>query len=203
MQSNSSSTNRRILIVDDSPTIHHDFRTILAPPPSDNSLESAEAELFGEGGSGAADVVYEVDSAHQGDEGVRRVVQSLAENRPYALAFVDVRMPPGIDGIETTEQLFKADARVHVVICTAYSDHSWKKIIDRLGVTDRLLILKKPFDSIEVRQLALAMTTKWQNQLIADQKRDEMQQWLDELNALVAGTQVDGAVTTPLPAPAR
>jgi hypothetical protein len=89
-----------------------------------------------------------------------------------------------------------------VVLCTAYSDHSWKKIIDRLGQTDRLLILKKPFDSIEVRQMALAMTTKWQNQVLADQKREEMQQWLDELNDMVGGAQTTTLVT-PVPAKAQ
>ena len=147
-----------------------------------------------------AGVTYELDSAQQGEEGIDKVFAALQEELPFALAFVDVRMPPGIDGIETTEKMFQIDPRLHVVICTAYSDHSWKKIIDRLGHTDRLLILKKPFDSIEVRQLALAMTTKWQHQLVADAKREEMQQWLNELTDLVGNAKGGKVVTLQTPA---
>jgi CheY-like chemotaxis protein len=192
--------NRRILVVDDSSTIHHDFRSILAPSQNGSALAQTEVELFGETDNAPVAVTYELDSAQQGEEGVDKVFAALQEERPFALAFVDVRMPPGIDGIETTEKMFQIDPRLHVVICTAYSDHSWKKIIDRLGQTDRLLILKKPFDSIEVRQLALAMTTKWQHQLIADAKRDEMQQWLNELTDLVGSANGGKVVTLQTPA---
>jgi signal transduction histidine kinase len=70
-------------------------------------------------------------------------------------------MPPGWDGIETLARVFEADARIQAVICTAYSDHSWDEILARLGRSDRLLILKKPFDNVEVQQLASALTEKW------------------------------------------
>jgi two-component system, NtrC family, sensor kinase len=193
--------NRRILVVDDSQTIQHDFKSILAPQPADASIAAAETALFGSSDSGNVGISYEVDAALQGEEGVAKVFATVQEARPYALAFVDVRMPPGIDGVEATEKMFQVDPRLHVVLCTAYSDHSWKKIVDRLGQTDRLLILKKPFDSIEVRQMALAMTTKWQNQVLAEQKREEMQQWLDELNEMVGSAQT-ATLATPLPAKA-
>jgi len=70
-------------------------------------------------------------------------------------------MPPGWDGIETTARLWEVDPDLQVVICTAYSDYSWEKMIARLGNSDRLLILKKPFDTIEVFQIAHALSTKW------------------------------------------
>ncbi len=83
------------------------------------------------------------------------------EGRPYAVAFVDMRMPPGWDGLETIEHLWEVDAELQVVICTAYTDHSWEDIVSRLGHDDRLLILQKPFSSIEVSQAATALTRKW------------------------------------------
>jgi DNA-binding LytR/AlgR family response regulator len=122
-------------------------------------------------------------------------MRASIDGQPFAMAFVDVRMPPGIDGVEATYQMFKIDPRVHVVLCTAYSDHSWKKIIERLGPTDRLLILKKPFDSIEVRQMALALTAKWTQQIISDTKREELQDWLNELTKLVSANGMDPVVT--------
>ena len=102
-----------------------------------------------------------MDSAFQGQEALEKLRTALAEDRPYALAFIDMRMPPGWDGVETVEHLWRADPRLQVVFCTAYSDYSWKEVLDRLDVRDRLLILKKPFDPIEVYQFAHALTTKW------------------------------------------
>jgi two-component system, NtrC family, sensor kinase len=153
--------NRRILLVDDMPTIHEDFRKILLPPSAAKSaLEAAKAALFDDEVK-AVEAPFELDSAYQGEEGLAKVQASLAAGAPYAMAFVDMRMPPGWDGVETIEQLWRVDPRLQVVICTAYSDTSWEEVLTRLDTRDRLLILKKPFDNIEVRQLANAMTAKW------------------------------------------
>lgn len=155
--------NRRILLVDDMPAIHEDFRKILMPQaPEHAQLSAVEAALFGEEDSALPQIAFELDSAYQGQEGLSKLEAALHENRPYAMAFVDMRMPPGWDGVQTIEHLWQRDPRLQVVICTAYADGSWADILARLDVSDRLLILKKPFDSIEVLQLATALTTKWQ-----------------------------------------
>ena len=156
--------NRRILLVDDMPAIHADFRKILAPrPASDAGLDAAEAALFGEPPKPASTApAFELDSAYQGQEALAKVQAALAAGLPYALAFVDMRMPPGWDGMQTIEQLWLADPCLQVVICTAYADTSWEQVLARLDVRDRLLILKKPFDAIEVYQLAHTLTAKWQ-----------------------------------------
>ena len=157
-----SPDNRRILLVDDMPAIHDDFRKILVPRPLGHAeLDSVEAALFGDEPA-AAGVVFELDSAYQGQEALAKVQASLQADLPYAMAFVDMRMPPGWDGVETIERLWQADGRLQIVICTAFSDHSWDEVIARLDVRDRLLILKKPFDAVEVQQMAGALTTKWQ-----------------------------------------
>ena len=90
-----------------------------------------------------------------------RVLQARKEGLPYAMVFLDVRMPPGWDGIETAQKLWEADPDLQIVLCTAYSDYSWQETVAALGRTDRLLILKKPFDRVEVCQLASALTEKW------------------------------------------
>jgi signal transduction histidine kinase len=154
--------NRRILLVDDMPAIHDDFRKILAPAAAQaDSFDAVEAALFGDAPK-APSLSFEIDSAYQGQEGLAKVEASLLAGRPYAMAFVDMRMPPGWDGVETIERLWQADARLQVVICTAFTDHSWDEVLQRLDVRDRLLILKKPFDAIEVHQLASTLTAKWQ-----------------------------------------
>jgi two-component system NtrC family sensor kinase len=118
--------NRRILLVDDMPTIHEDFRKILLPPSAAKSaLEAAKAALFDDEVK-AAEIPFELDSAYQGEEGLAKVQASLQAGQPYAMAFVDMRMPPGWDGVETIEHLWRSDPRLQVVICTAYSDTSWE-----------------------------------------------------------------------------
>ena len=156
--------NRRILLIDDMPAIHEDFRKILVPDaPQCAGLGAFESALFGdEPVVSAVPAPFELDSAYQGQEGLAKLQASLAADQPYAMAFVDMRMPPGWDGLETIARLWQADARLQVVICTAYSDHSWNEVLGRLDARDRLLILKKPFDAVEVYQLASSLTAKWE-----------------------------------------
>src|SRR6185295_4551230 len=161
MPEDASIKNRRILVIDDNRAIHEDFRKILAGPEGHSALDDFEASLFGEKSAGTRLPLFEVDSAYQGQEGLERVRQALQEGRPYSVAFVDVRMPPGWDGIETAARLWEASPDLQVVICTAYSDYSLGEMLEKLGDSDRLLILKKPFDNVEALQLANALTEKW------------------------------------------
>ncbi|PYK71944.1 MAG: hybrid sensor histidine kinase/response regulator, partial [Verrucomicrobia bacterium] len=132
-------TNRRILVIDDNRDIHDCFREILCGRP----------------------VGFTMQSAYQGVEGVELLRRALEKGEPYAVAFVDMRIPPGIDGIETITRLWELDADLQVVICTGHSDCRWNELT-RLGNPDRLLILKKPFDLVEVRQMAEALSVKWE-----------------------------------------
>ncbi len=152
----------RILIVDDNAAIHEDFRKIFIPIGDTLSLDLAEAELFGESPQPVRRNVYAIDSASQGKEALAMVEQARATGNPYAMAFVDVRMPPGWDGLETVSRIWERDPDLHVVICTAYSDYSWEQMHQKLGDTDKLLLLKKPFDNIEVMQLANTLVHKWE-----------------------------------------
>lgn len=154
-------TNRRILIIDDAPAIHADFRKILTPSTRDEvDLDSLEHSLFGTAQSPR--LTFQVDSAYQGKEALELVERALADSRPYALAFIDMRMPPGWDGLETIEHLWNADPNLQIALCTAYTDYSWEAMAERLEFGDQLLILKKPFDTLEIRQMANALTWKWQ-----------------------------------------
>jgi two-component system NtrC family sensor kinase len=152
--------NRRVLLVDDMPAIHEDYRKSLSGGTA-SGLDEDEALLFG-ASRRANSICFETDSAFQGAEAIDKARAAAQAGRPYALAFIDMRMPPGMDGVETIERLWQEDPALQVVLCTAYSDHSWTDVLNRLNVRDRLLILKKPFDAIEVYQLASALTAKWE-----------------------------------------
>lgn len=152
--------NHRILVVDDNEAIHDDFRKILAPVSDHEDFDSADAEMFGSEPGARSRARFAMEFASQGAQAVEIVRNATAAGRRFSLVLMDVRMPPGLDGLESTRRLWDVDPDLQVVICTAYSDYSWEKMIDRLGKTDRLLILKKPFDMIEVFQIAHALTTK-------------------------------------------
>ncbi|QZP22388.1 putative bifunctional diguanylate cyclase/phosphodiesterase [Pseudomonas sp. DR208] len=161
MTADSARANRRILIVDDTASIHQDFRKILcADANGEPSLENLEEALFGT--APKVRQAFKLDSAYQGEEALELVNRALAANAPYALAFIDMRMPPGWDGLQTIEQLWNVDPNLQIALCTAYSDYSFEAIEARLKYNDQLLILKKPFDHLEIRQMASALTWKWQ-----------------------------------------
>jgi len=158
----SAPLNRRVLVVDDNPAIHDDFCKILTLYDAGNeSLDQAEMSLFGDPTAPPMRLRFEVESAFQGQEALAKVREARAQGRPYAMVFMDVRMPPGWDGVETTARLWQVDPELQIVICTAYSDYSLGEMLRKLGNSDRLLILKKPFDNAEVLQLANALTEKW------------------------------------------
>lgn len=161
MTPDSGRANRRILIVDDTTSIHQDFRKILcADTDGEASLDTLEQTLFGT--TTVVRQAFVLDSAYQGQEALDLVNRALAANAPYAMAFIDMRMPPGWDGLETIEQLWNVDPNLQIALCTAYSDYSFEAIEARLKYNDQLLILKKPFDHLEIRQMASALTWKWQ-----------------------------------------
>ncbi|ACY19160.1 hybrid sensor histidine kinase/response regulator [Haliangium ochraceum] len=153
----------RILIVDDNAAIHDDFHKILrSTRVEEDTLDKMARDLFGRSVR-EPDLRnrFTLDSAYQGREAAARIQTAVSAGHPYSLVFLDVRMPPGWDGLETLTEIWKVDPRVHVVLCTAYADYSWEEIVGRVGESDQILILKKPFQSSEVRQLAHALTSKW------------------------------------------
>lgn len=201
----------RILVIDDNPAIHQDFIKVLSFKPADVTLSDLDEQLFGQGDAPLIDVQlpqFIIDSASQGQEGLTKVSAALKQGMPYALAFVDVRMPPGWDGIETIKRIWAVDSQIQIVICTAYSDYSWEETVGELGHRDNFLILKKPFDTVAVRQLATALTQKWYlarqqeetlkllNQMVL-QRTDSLQKSLAILQATFEAT-TDSILVTDL-----
>ncbi len=157
--------NRRVLVIDDNEAIHEDFRKVLGGTVAaeEDVLDLLESELLG-GEVESSTPRFEVDVAFQGEEGFNKVLTAMQDGRPYALAFVDMRMPPGWDGLKTIEQLWKTDPSLQVVICSAHSDYEWNEVVARLNFSDKLLVLRKPFEPIEVQQCASALCQKWHNE---------------------------------------
>jgi EAL domain-containing protein (putative c-di-GMP-specific phosphodiesterase class I)/CheY-like chemotaxis protein len=184
MTHHSKGFNRRLLVIDDNAAIHEDMRKILGPGLV-NSAQVTESEVavFGDTADKTSALpVFQVDCASQGQEGLAMVQHARERHQPYAVAFVDVRMPPGWDGLETITRLWEQDPDILIVLCTAYSDYSWHEIRTRLAHPERLVILKKPFDNMEVLQLADGLTEKWR--LARNERRhlQELEKRISERN---------------------
>jgi two-component system sensor histidine kinase/response regulator len=185
----------RILIIDDNKDIHTDFRKVFEiANRKDGELDNLEEELFGSyhGQSTIRRDIHlkvEIDSAYQGEEGIAMALEAARQGRPYYMAFVDVRMPPGIDGIQTIKRLWKHLPDLPCVICTAFSDYDWKDIVIHLGKSGNLLILKKPFDALEVLQLAQSMADKVQLSQSVHRSLEMLQRKVEELTRTEAELQ--------------
>ncbi len=173
--------SRRILVIDDNRAIHEDFAKILTRAAPANDLADLEADLFDSPVVEASSApTFEVTFADQGQDGARMVAEAIAAGTPFSVAFVDMRMPPGWDGVMTIKRIWELDPELQCVICTAYSDYSWEDILEQLGINDRLLLLRKPFDAAEVCQLASALSEKWHLARRAHLKLEQLRCMVDE-----------------------
>lgn len=172
---------KRILIVDDTDSIHNDFQKILKTD-LDDEFEKEKLAIFAdnEPTDNVETPSYLIDHASQGKEAVELVKSARANKNPYSLAFVDIQMPPGFDGVETIKKIWEVDHDIQIVICTAYSDYSFANFLTALKKTDSFLILKKPFDPIEVLQLAAALTKKWELNSILLSQLDHLDEKIQE-----------------------
>jgi diguanylate cyclase (GGDEF)-like protein len=196
--------SKKILIADDNRDIHEDIKYILDSSASAiadyQETRQLKDELFGEESDSSkndiiVDIKYRIEDAYQGQDAVKMVESARNSGDPYSIIFMDVRMPPGIDGIQAIEQIWKIDPDVEVVICTAYSDYSWDQIISKLGQNDNLLFIRKPFDSVSLKQITLAMATKWNLKRQITEHIDNLEQQVEkrtqELTVLVEKLTVE------------
>lgn len=159
--------NNRILVIDDDSGILEIFREVLVGAPAAGAgslgeLNQLLSMMSGAGGEQRSDGRhFLVDTATQGEEGFRLLQQAKKAEQPYSVVFVDMRMPPGWDGVRTIREIHAFDPYVQLVIVTAYSDASVAEIVKNVGFTDRLLYLKKPFDDEEIMQLADSLSMRW------------------------------------------
>lgn len=159
----------RILIVDDEPAMHDSYRRSFAPVgrADGGALDAMAAELFGDDDDAApasaeAEMAFELTHAMQGLDGVAAIAQSIRDGDPFAVAFIDVRMPPGIDGKETATRIRKLDPNINLVIVTGFSDFSPIEISKAAGPADKIFYIAKPFEVAEVTQTATALAHRWQ-----------------------------------------
>ncbi len=165
--------NTRVLIVDDQREIHDDFREMLQ---GGDVLSSEElARVFSASREEPVLPAFELLHAESGEEACEIIRTARASNRPVAAAYVDVRMPPGIDGVEAIRRMRGVDRDVEIVIMTAYTDKSLADIVENMELLHKLLYIRKPFAREEIQQMTLSLVTKWnvEREVAAGRRRRE------------------------------
>ncbi len=162
-----AAVSKRLLIVDDEPAMHDSYARCFAVQrgAAENALDAMAAELFGDdapSADAAADDSFDLTHCHQGLDPVAAVEAALAAGTPYAVAFIDVRMPPGIDGRETARRIRALDPEINLCIVTGFSDFSPIEISKVAGPADKIFYIAKPFEVAEIVQTATALAHRWQ-----------------------------------------
>ena len=134
----------RILVVDDDSAILDLYQRILDPTNPQPSLPN-----------------FKITCCSQGDDAVNSVKCSIEENAPYAVAFLDLNMPPGPDGQWTAKEIHRLDPSVNIVVVTGYRTTPSGEVANRANISDKLLYLQKPFHRQEIIQFATALSAKW------------------------------------------
>ena len=173
MTSSEATWNRRVLIVDDQREIHDDFDDTLRPRRS--GLESdVLAAAFVEAPEAHFLPDFELLHVMSGEEACAVIEEGAASGRPVAVAFVDIRMPPGIDGVETIRRVRRISRDVEIVIMTAYTDRTLSEIIRDMELLNKVLYLRKPFAREEVQQITLSLVEKWNLEQALEARRREL-----------------------------
>lgn len=186
--------NRRILIVDDQEDLRLQVARLLRADSANTSkpLLDQIRKRLSRNQVAAPDrdneIHYDVETVGEGQAAFEQVKASAHAGRPYAVLFLDMRMP-GWDGLRTAQNIRAVDKDLEIVIMTAYADYSQEELVHQIGVAEKLLYLKKPFQPEEVRQLARALTEKWN---LTQRERERLtltNRLMHESTALTRGAQ--------------
>ena len=182
--------NTRVLIVDDQAEIHSDFQEILSKP--DNPIASDDlADVFlpvDLANSAAYFPTFELTHASSGTEAYQIVKAAKAAGRPFAVAYIDIRMPPGMDGIETIRRIREFEKNLEIVIMTAYTDKPLHEIVMNMELLHKLLYIRKPVAREEIQQITFSLVEKWNVEQDAFSQQQELSLSYQRLEAVLDAT---------------
>jgi diguanylate cyclase (GGDEF)-like protein len=180
---NQTSTNR-VLVVDDDQLLVDEYLRCLSEDFDDEhaatTFSDLEKVLFGEDTDERGGARFDVQSRNQGDAAVEAVKQAIAASEPFAIVFLDIRMPPGMDGIEAARRIRELDPNVNIVIVTGSMGPDPENLGKEIPPADKIFFFKKPFHALECRQLAAALCGKWHADMALRRANEELEHRVTE-----------------------
>lgn len=159
----------RLLVVDDDLGVIAAYRLVLEKSTERRTvqdmfgLDALEKELFA--AAAAEEQPWRITFLDQGIDAVNAIKWAKEDGDPFRAIFLDVRMPPGIDGYEVAERIRKIDPNVHMVIVTGFSDFQYEDFLEVAGPADRLTYMPKPVWPDQLRSVARSLATKTGNMM--------------------------------------
>ena len=179
--------NYRVLVVDDQREIHQDFEEMLTPGATGASTDDL-AEAFASEVDESFLPKFTLLHARSGADAYDMIKTAIETDDPIAVAYIDIRMPPGIDGIETTRRIRAIDENIEIVLMTAYTDKSLGEIVREMDLLHKLLYIRKPFAREEIQQITLALAEKWNVESELGDKRRQLEISNQRLEAVLDST---------------
>jgi len=173
-----TSTNR-ILVVDDDQLLVDEYVRCLSEEFDEadaaTTFSDLEKVLFGEDTNERGAARFDVESRNQGEAAVEAVKAAIGRGEPFSIVFLDIRMPPGMDGIEAARQIRALDANVNIVIVTGSAGPEPDNLGTEIPPADKIFFFKKPFHALECRQLAAALCGKWHADMALRRANEELE----------------------------
>ena len=179
--------NYRVLVVDDQQEIHQDFEEMLTPSLTEASTDDL-AEAFASEVDESFLPEFKLLHARSGAEAYKTIRTAIETDNPIAVAYIDIRMPPGMDGIETTRRIREIDENIEIVIMTAYTDKSLGEVVREMELLHKLLYIRKPFAREEIQQITLSLAEKWNVESELAEKRRQLEISNQRLEAVLDST---------------
>ena len=185
-----SDSNTRVLIVDDQEEIHSDFQEILSKTDSQIASDDLADAFLSADAENSTDYLpsFELWHASSGEEAYRVVKAAKEAGEPFAVAFIDIRMPPGMDGIETIRRIREFERNLEIVIMTAYTDKPLHEIVTNMELLHKLLYIRKPVAREEIQQITLSLVEKWNIEQEAARHQQELSLSYQRLEAVLDAT---------------
>ena len=145
----------RVLIADDDEHILQAYRDAFSDAKSTQqmrALDALAAELFEPGDAHDDEPHFDVVACSQGDDAISLAEKAANDGHPFDVVILDVRMPPGIDGVEAGSRIRELDPDVEIVFVTGYSDIPLEELQRRVPPPMKLHYFNKP---LSFSQLAL------------------------------------------------
>lgn len=179
--------SNRILVCDDDAALIEEYKRCLSQDfiaeVGATTLTDLEKVLFGDETNDAGAVSFDVETCDQGEDAVSAVEAAISAGKPFSIVFLDIRMPPGMDGIEAAKKIRELDPRVNIVVVTASIGPELDKLDSEIPPADKIFFFKKPFHSVECRQLAAALCGKWHSDMALRLANEELEQRVEERTA--------------------
>ena len=185
--SNKETFTNRVLVVDDDASLISEYVRCLGDDfEADDftaTLTDIEKVLLGEESDEHGAARFEVHSRNQGEAAVAAVQAAIAARNPFSIVFLDICMPPGMDGIEAGKRIRLLDPNVNIVVVTDSASHAPENLGKKIPPADKVFFFQKPFHALECRQLAAALCGKWHADMALRNANEELEQRVEERTA--------------------